>query len=67
MHSYIKAVLEWNKKLFPILAILLVTLVILKSIFPNTSSRILNLDYKVIFIIISGILYLVQYYVEKYP
>ncbi len=58
MNSLAEFLLEWNEKLFPLLAFLLIALVSVKIFFPQISSRILNLDYKVWFILVSGAVYL---------
>lgn len=61
----IKAILVWNRRLFPIFVIILLFIVILKSLKFNIPYRIANLDYKLEFIIVSGILVLVDYYLRK--
>jgi len=65
MNATLKFIFEWNRKLFPILVAIFIVLVVIKVLKPDISSRLLNLDYKLIFIIISGILFLVDYYLRK--
>lgn len=65
MKQLIEFILEWNRKLFPMLALILIGLVVIRVLLPNVSSRLLNLDYKVYFVAASGILYLIDYYRKR--
>jgi len=61
----LKAILEWNKKLFPAFVIILLVLVILKSLNIGLPYRLANLDYKLWFVAVSGLLVALNYYLRK--
>ncbi len=63
-----KAILEWNKKLFPIFVIIFLILVLVNSLKFNyviQHPKLFNLDYKLIFVLVSGILILIDYYLKR--
>ena len=64
----IRWLLEWNKKLFPVFVIIFLILVLVNSLKFNyivDHPKLFNLDYKLIFILISGILVLIDYCLKK--
>lgn len=66
--NIIKAILEWNKKLFPIFVIIFLILVLVNSLkfdFIIQRPKLFNLDYKLIFVLVSGILILIDYYLKR--
>jgi len=66
--NIVKSVLEWNKKLFPVLIVIFLVLVLVNSLkfdFIIRYPSLFSLNYKLIIILISGILVLVEYYLKK--
>jgi len=62
---YLLSILLWNRKLFPVFVIILMAFVAIKSIYPGIPSRWLNLDYKIAFILASGLLVLIDVHLNK--
>ncbi len=62
--NLIRWILEWNKKLFPVFIIIFLVLVLLNSLkfdYIIEHPKLFNLGYKLIFILVSGILVLTDY------
>jgi len=63
-------ILELNRKLFPFLVIIFLILILIDSLNLNYFKlypKLLNLDYKLLIILVSGILVLMDYYLKKKP
>lgn len=61
----IRLILEWNKKLFPVFVIIFLILVLLNSLkfdYIIDHPKLFNLDYKLLIILVSGILVLIERY-----
>ena len=61
-------ILELNKKLFPFLVIIFLILVLIDSLKLNYFKlypKLLNLDYKLLIILVSGILVLIERYYKS--
>ena len=66
--NIVKSVLEWNKKLFPVLIVIFLVLVLINSLkfdFITVYPRLFSLNYKLLIILVSGGLVLVDYYLRK--
>ncbi len=66
--NIVKSVLEWNKKLFPVLIVIFLVLVLVNSLkfdFIVRYPSLFSLNYKLIFVLVSGGLVLVEYYLKR--